>query len=123
MNSNEKPAPIHLKHQFSIDWLDYHARYNADILAAVDVDTGRSFTYREFNDRLKLLAVGLKARFDLKKGDRVAVIAQNSTDVFEMLFACWELGAALMPLNWRLTAHELATILADGEPSVIIHDA
>ena len=123
MNSNEKPVPIHLKHQFSIDWLDYHARYNADILAAVDVDTGRRFTYREFNDRLKLLAVGLKARFDLQKGDRVAVIAQNSTDVFEMLFACWELGAALMPLNWRLTAHELAAILADGEPSVIIHDA
>ena len=122
MNAIETSAAVHLKHQFSIDWLDYHARYNADIVAAVDVDTGRSFTYREFNDRLKRLAVGLKARYGLKKGDRMAVLAQNSTDVFEMLFACWELGAALMPLNWRLTAHELAVILADGEPSVIIHD-
>ena len=123
MNSIEKPAVVDLKHQFSIDWLDYHARYSADTVAAVDVDTGRSFTYQEFNDRLKRLAVSLKARFGLKKGDRVAVLAQNSTDVFEMLFACWEVGAALMPLNWRLTAYELAHILADGEPSVIIYDA
>jgi len=115
-------APQHLRHQFSIDWLDYHARYSADIVAAVDVDTNRSFTYAQFNDRLKRLAVGLRERHGIRKGDRVAVVAQNSTDVFEMLFACWELGAALMPLNWRLSAHELGVIIADGEPSVVILD-
>ncbi len=115
-------AAKHLKHQFSIDWLDYHARYSADVIAAVDVDTDRSFTYAQFRKRLKRLAVGLREHYGVKKGDRVAVIAQNSTDVFEMLFACWELGAALMPLNWRLTPHELGVILGDGEPSVIIHD-
>ena len=112
-----------LKFQFSIDWLDYHARYNADELAAVDVDTDRSFTYAQFNDRLKRLAAGLKQHHGVKKGDRVAVVAHSSTDVFEMLFACWELGAALMPLNWRLSPHELRVIIEDGEPCVIIHDA
>lgn len=118
---SDDPAPD-LRDNFSISWLDYHARYDADTSAAVDIETERSFTYRQFNDRLKSLAVGLKARFDLKKGDRVAVIAHNSTDVFEILFACWELGAALMPLNWRLSAREIKSILGDGEPSVIIYD-
>jgi fatty-acyl-CoA synthase len=122
MMSPDKPAPG-LKHQFSIDWLDYHARYNAETLAVVDVDTNRSFTYREFNSRLKRLASSLKSRYGISKGDRVAVLAQNSTDVFELLFACWEVGAALMPLNFRLSAYEIAEIIADGEPSVIIFDA
>jgi len=111
-----------LRDNFSIDWLDYHAKYDSDTLAAVDVETDRRFTYREFNDRLTSLAAGLQKRYNLKKGDRVAVIAQNSTDVFEMLFACWELGAALMPLNWRLSAREIAAILADGAPSLVIYD-
>lgn len=116
-------APQHLRHQFSIDWLDYHARYSADTIAAVDVDTNRSFTYAQFNRRLKRLAVGLREQYGIRKGDRVAAVCQNSTDVFELLFACWELGAALMPLNWRLSAHELAVILEDGDPSAVVHDA
>lgn len=107
---------------YSLSWLEYHAKYDTDIIAAVDLETGRSFTYGQFNDRLKRLAAGLQQRFKLCKGDRVAVLAENSTDVFEMLFACWELGAALMPVNWRLSAKEVGAILEDGAPSVVICD-
>ncbi|MDJ0709132.1 MAG: AMP-binding protein [Woeseiaceae bacterium] len=114
---------LDLRANFSISWLDYHARYDSDMLAAVDVDTGRRFTYQQFNSRLCRLAEGLNSRFDLEKGDRVAVVTQNSTDVFEMLFACWELGAALMPLNWRLSPREIAAILEDGAPRLVIYDA
>lgn len=111
-----------IRDEFSVDWLDYHARYDTDVVAAVDVDTGRSYTYGEFNDRLRRLAVALKAACGLEKGDRIAMLCQNSTDVFETLFAGWELGAALMPLNWRLSAHEIAAIVSHGEPSVVIYD-
>ncbi|WP_405231276.1 AMP-binding protein [Lentisalinibacter salinarum] len=117
----DQPEPS-IRDEFSVDWLDYHARYDADVVAAVDVDTGRSFTYGEFNDRLRRLAVGLKSAYGLEKGDRIAMLCQNSTDVFETLFAGWELGAALMPLNWRLSAREIAAILNHGEPSVVICD-
>lgn len=119
MSSSKAPD---LRDNFSIGWLDYHAKYDTDTVAAVDIETGRSFTFGEFDDRLKRLAVGLRKEFRLKKGDRVAVLAQNSTDVFEMLFACWELGAALMPLNWRLSQREISAILDDGSPAVVIYD-
>lgn len=119
MSSSEAPD---LRDNFSIGWLDYHANYDADTIAAVDIETGRQFTYSEFNERRKRLAIGLQQKFGLKKGDRVAVLAHNSTDVFEMLFACWELGAALMPLNWRLSAREISMILDDGDPAVVIYD-
>ena len=111
-----------LQDQFSIDWLDYHGRYDAKLVAAVDVDSGRSFTYREFNDRLRRLASGLRVNFGVKKGDRVALLAQNCTSVFECLFGSWEVGAALMPLNWRLSPREIAMLLDHGEPSVVIYD-
>ena len=117
-----QPVRSQLKDEFSIDWLDYHGRYDADLVAAVDVDTGRSFTYREFNDRLRRLANGLKKNFGLKKGDRVALLAHNCTGVFECLFGCWEAGAALMPLNWRFSAPEIARLLAHGEPRLVIYD-
>ena len=113
---------LKLKEEFSIDWLEYHATFNADMLAAVEIDTGREFTYRQFNDRLKCLATGLRRDFGVRHGDRIAFLGHNSTDVFEILFAGWEIGAALMPLNWRLSPHELASIIAHGEPTVIIHD-
>ena len=51
-----------IKDQFSIDWLDYHGRYDSKLIAAVDVDTGRRYTYGEFNDRIHRLAAGLRER-------------------------------------------------------------
>ena len=111
-----------LRDQFSIDWLGYHGRYDGKLIAAVDVDTGRRFTYREFNDRIQRLASGLRREYGIGKGDRVALIAHNCTGTFESLFSCWQLGAALMPLNWRLSPGEMGRLLDHGEPAVIICD-
>jgi fatty-acyl-CoA synthase len=107
---------------FSVDWLVYHATYTGDYLAAVDLDTGREFTYREFYDRITRVAGGLHRRFKIGKGDRVAMLAQNSTDFFETLFACWEIGAIFVPLNWRLATPELEHIISHCDPSLLIVD-
>ncbi len=39
------------------------------------------------------------------------------------MFACWKLGAIFVPLNWRLSAHEMSAILDHCEPRVVLHDA
>ena len=104
------------------DWLAYHARHNADWPACVDLGTGRRFTYAELNARSTRLATGLAAGHGVGKGDRVAMIAANSTDFFELMFACWKLGAVFMPLNWRLHAREMSALLAHGEPKVLFCD-
>jgi len=104
------------------DWLAYHARYNGDSPACVDLGTGRRFTYAQINDRSARLATGLAAEHDVGKGDRVAIIAANSTDFYELMFACWKLGAIFVPLNWRLHPVELAALLAHGEPKVLFCD-
>ncbi|WP_446830260.1 acyl-CoA synthetase [Candidatus Foliamicus sp.] len=104
------------------DWLAYHARYNADSLACVDLGSGRRFTYAAMNERSTRLATGLAAAHGVSKGDRVAIIAANSTDFYELMFACWKLGALFMPLNWRLHTKEIAALLAHGQPKVLFCD-
>ena len=55
------------------------------------------------------------------RGDRVAVLSHNDSDVFEAQFACQRLGAIFMPLNWRLATPELEFICGDAEPRAFLH--
>jgi fatty-acyl-CoA synthase len=103
------------------DWIAHHARYSPDRLAQIDVDSGRSFTYAQFDDRASRLAHHLRHAAGVKRGDRVAVLASNTTETFELLFACQRLGAILLPLNWRLAVPELEYILNDAEPRCLVY--
>ena len=59
----------------------------------------------------------------IARGDRVAVLALNTTDTLEVQFACGRLGAVFLPLNTRLTVPELHYIVGDAAPKLMIHDA
>ena len=61
-------------------------------------------------------------RSALQRGDRVAVLALNTTDTLEVQFACGRIGAVFLPLNTRLTVPELQFIVGDASPKVMIHD-
>ena len=62
-------------------------------------------------------------RLNIARGDRVAVLAHNTTDTLEVQFACGRLGAVFLPLNTRLTVPELQFIVADAAPKLMIYDA
>src|SRR5262249_39679760 len=68
-------------------------------------------------------AAFLRDHLKISRGDRVAVLAQNTTDTLEVQFACGRLGAVFLPLNTRLTVPELQFIVADSSPKVMIHDS
>lgn len=105
------------------DWLAFHADRTPEKLAAVDQETGRHFTYGEFNDRAARLAAYLRSAWDVQPGDRLAILAKNSTEYFEFQFACIKLGALMLPLNWRLAEPELLFILNDAEAKGLVYDA
>jgi fatty-acyl-CoA synthase len=104
------------------DWVDYHARHRPDALALASVEDKTGLTWSELDSRVGRLARVLSAH-GVKKGDRVALIAENDPRVFETQFAAMRLGALFMPLNWRLVVAELSDIALDAEPSIIVHDA
>ncbi|MFG2948392.1 AMP-binding protein [Streptomyces adustus] len=102
-------------------WVEHHARRVPDRTALVDLDTGRSITYAELAARLRSLAHSLTVN-GVGRGSRVAVLSRNDSRVFEVLYACAAIGAVTVPLNWRLTPTELAAVVADAEPAVLLHD-
>ena len=104
------------------DWIAYHAAGHGDTTAVVELATGKSLNYRNFDRRIGRLAAGLRAACGIGAGDRVAVLAHNSIDVFEVQFACGRLGAIFVPINWRLTVPELTHIVRDSAPTVLIYD-
>jgi fatty-acyl-CoA synthase len=105
------------------DWMAHHANHTPDKIAWIDLHSDRSFTYAEANNRCNRLASYLQNSCSIKKGDRVGVLAMNSTDMMEIQMACAKIGAIFLPLNWRLTVSELNFIVSDASPDILIHDS
>jgi len=57
-------------------------------------------------------------RAGLKPGDRVATLTRNTPEHVALFFACALTRVILVPLNWRLTAPELAYQLCDAAPAL-----
>ena len=103
------------------DWIAQHSMAMPNKLAAIDLASDRKYTYSEFNERVGRLAGHLQ-NLGISKSDRVAYFTFNSTDVIEIIFACWRIGAIAVALNFRLTARELKFIIEDSDPKVIFVD-
>ena len=73
--------------------------------------------YEQLAGRVMRLAGGL-ARLGVQRGGRVALVAQNCSAYIELLYACWTLGAAAIPVNARLHPKEVAFILDDAASQV-----
>ncbi len=104
------------------DWLAHHAHLTASKTCWTDLHSGRSYTFGAANDRVRRLAAHLARACGVGKGDRVAVLTMNSTDMMELHSACAKLGAIFVPLNWRLAAPELDYIVTDSAPQVLVYD-
>ncbi len=87
--------------------------------AIVDATTDRRTSFSALLARVTQLANGLIS-LGLRKGDRVAVLSTNSIEYFEVYYACAMAGFIAQPMNWRLSAEEVARIVEDGEPSVFL---
>ncbi len=105
------------------DWMGRGALYWPERTAVVDTarGTGGRFTYRDMNARAEALAGWLREALGVRRGDRVGLVAHNGVECLDVLFACGKLGALFVPFNWRLRARELAELLRDTSPRVLLH--
>jgi fatty-acyl-CoA synthase len=76
------------------------------------------FTYAQFGERVGQLAGALR-NAGVQAGDRVAFLSTNCHRLLEAYFGVLETGAVLLPLNFRLSAGELAFILQDSGAIVL----
>jgi fatty-acyl-CoA synthase len=106
------------------DWLARREMLTPNKVALVDTLNGnRRITYREWNRAANRTANFLREELGVRKGDRVAVLAMNCVEYLDVWFACGKLGAIMQTLNWRLTPRELAGLIADATPRVLLYGA
>ncbi len=80
---------------------------------------GRRIGYASLDGRVNRLAAALGAH-GVGPGDRVLWLGQNCHRVLETLLAAAKIGAVFCPANWRQTADELAFVIGDLSPRVVL---
>lgn len=88
---------------------------------AITATTGQSFTWAQSHARVQALATVLW-HAGVRCGDRVAWLGFNAPAAVECYFAPALIGAIAVPLNFRLSADELAIVGMDSTPVVLIVD-
>src|SRR2546427_5454797 len=86
------------------------------------VDGGLRLNYEQFFDRCDAWSAALQA-LGVKQGDRVAYIAPNTHAQLESFYAVPQIGAVLVPLNYRLIADDFAYMIEHSGARLVCADA
>ena len=82
-------------------------------------DAHKSCSYQEFDRRTSQFANFLLSE-GIRRGDRVAMLSENSTDYVELLVAGAKIGAIIACQNWRLAEPELTHCISLVAPKMLL---
>src|SRR4051812_44540161 len=109
-----------------LDFLDRAELVYGDRIGVVDEPTQPAgswgdMTWREVAAHTRALAAGLDA-LGIGRGERVAIVSQNSARLLVALFAVSGYGRVAVPVNFRLNAEEVGYIVEHSGASVLLVD-
>ncbi len=87
---------------------------------ALSVGTRVHSTYGEMAARVAIMARSLRETYDLRAGDRVALVMSNCPEFMETVFAAWHAGLAAVPINAKLHPKEFEYILGHSGSRVCV---
>ena len=94
-----------------------HARYRPDNLAFVF--ESERLTWSELNQSINRLSNALSA-LGIQKGDKVATILPNCTELFETYWAAAKIGAVVVPFSTMLLEQAMKSLLQDADAVLLI---
>ena len=115
------PRPLGHGAVRAYDWIASHRAHRPGNEAVRELTPPRSFSYTQLDQRADALAAWLHHQ-GIGRGARVALLAHNGVEYFDLQFACGRSGGIAVLLNWRLTVPELEYILNDSATMLMIHD-
>lgn len=104
------------------DWISRWALYSPDKTALEEHESGKTCTYRQLNQMANGFVYSLTQQYHLQKGDRIVVLAEYSISLIALFSAIQKSGIIMVPLNYRLSANEVAEIISDADPSLILYE-
>ncbi len=102
------------------DMWERHAHFRPHREAVVFGETRH--TFGTLVDRARRIGSALY-QHGLRSQDRVAILAMNRAEWFDVYTACEMAGYIIAPINARLAAPEVAQVLADCQPRILIFEA
>jgi acyl-CoA synthetase (AMP-forming)/AMP-acid ligase II len=100
---------------------DKQCRLRPDRIA-VAMPGADNWTYADLNKRA-LAIEGLFIELDLRRGDRVGILSENSPFFFPIAIAAARMGVIVASLNWRMSRQELAHCASLTQPKVTLVSA
>lgn len=97
------------------------ARVHPDPAVTAVICGDRTLTYGELDEAGNRIAAAFRAA-GLEPGARVAYLGLESVDYYAALLGCAKSGTVLVPVNFRLTATEIAYILDDSDTALLVVD-
>ncbi|UOR11892.1 long-chain-fatty-acid--CoA ligase [Halobacillus amylolyticus] len=102
-----------------LDWKRRAVKYYPEKTAVIDGE--KRFTYKEFGERSDQLSVALHVA-GIRAGDHIAVMMPNTHYMLECFYGICQLGATMVPLNYRLSAEDLEYIINHSDSKMLIVD-
>src|SRR4051812_48079229 len=102
-----------------LDWKRRAVKYYPQKTAVIDGE--KEFTYQEFGQRVDRLSAALYLA-GIGEGDHVAVMLPNTHYMLECFYGIGQLGAVMVPLNYRLAAGDLEYIIKHSDAKMLIVD-
>ena len=87
----------------------------------MDVPDGQTVTFGDADRESARLAHALN-ELGVRPGDRVAVQCEKSPAMILLYVACVRAGAVLLPMNPAYTENEVAYLVGDAEPTVVVQE-
>jgi acyl-CoA synthetase (AMP-forming)/AMP-acid ligase II len=94
-----------------------HALYRPDHVSVVFED--RRITYQDLNKEINRLSNGLLA-LGIKKGDKIATLLPNCTELLETYWAVAKIGGVVVPLSTMLRGKAIGDLLRDSESVLMV---
>ena len=106
---------------FRKDWLARWAEYAPIKVVVSDSSNQASLTYWQLNSMANYLSRNFE-ELGLAPGDRVAVLSEYCLEYIVLLGVAMKLGITIVPLNYRLSARELAFMINNSEPEMLVYE-
>jgi len=101
--------------------LETAAAATPDAQALYFIESGEQFTYAQLLDTVRRLANGLSMA-GISRASHVGVMLPNVPEMPITWLALAAIGAVMVPINTRYTAHELQYVLSDsGAKHIVLH--
>lgn len=100
------------------DFFEKQVKNDPDREFIIYPDRDLRFTYKEFDERVNMLAKGL-LEIGIKKGDHVGIWATNVPDWLTFLFATAKIGVVLVTVNTAYRIHEVEYLMKQADLKAI----